>query len=185
MLPKLSPGRRRTKLVALDDERHTLPMKPTSSTAEVISIPISPKDRRRAEDKYGKAVMSHGFIILPNLLLEAQAHLGISPTAFNVLLHLVMHWWDASEAPHPAIKTIARRMRKSPRSLFRYFDELEEAKLIQREARYRGLNAQTSSAYVLSGLAAKLKSVEPEIAKAKKFKGKRLEKAETASTNAA
>ena len=129
--------------------------------------------------------MAHGFTILPNLLLEAQAHLKISPTAFNVLLHLVMHWWDAHEAPHPAIKTIARRMNKSPRSLFRYFDELEDAALIQREARFRGQKAQTTSAYVLTGLSAKLKSVEPEIAKAKKFKGRRLEKAETASTSAA
>ncbi len=95
-----------------------------------------------------------------------------------------MHWWDASEAPHPAIKTIARRMAKSPRSLFRYFDELEEAGLIQRVARYRGEKAQTSSAYRLTGLTEKLKGVEPEFTKAKKFKGKRLEKAE-APTSAA
>lgn len=160
-------------------------MKPTPPTATVIPLLLKPKDKRLAETKYGKAVMAHGFTILPNLLFEAQAHLNISPTAFNVLLHLVMHWWEAGENPHPAIKTIARRMAKSPRSLFRYFDELEDAGLIQREARYRGHKAQTSSAYVLSGLTAKLKAVEPEIAKAKKFKGKRLEKAETASPSAA
>lgn len=157
----------------------------TSATAEIIELPVPPKEKRRAEAKYGKAVMSHGFTIVPNLLFEAQAHLKISPTAFNVLLHLVMHWWEANEAPHPAIKTISRRMAKSSRSLFRYFDELEAAGLVQRVARYRGEKAQTSSAYVLTGLVDKLKAIEPEIAKAKKFKSKRLEKAEEAPSSAA
>ena len=159
-------------------------MTSTPPTAEIIELVLSPKDKRRAEAKYGKTVMGHGFTILPNLLLEAQAHLKISPTAFNVLLHLVMHWWEAGEAPHPGIKKVARRMRKSERSLFRYFDELEAAGLIKREARYRGEKAQTSSAYHLSGLVAKLKEVEPEIRKGKKFKAKRLEKAEVPSSAA-
>lgn len=153
-------------------------------TAKVLPLAVPPKDKRRAEAKYGKAVMAHGFTVLPNLLLEAQAHLKISPTAFNVLLHLVMHWWDASEPPRPGIKTIARRMNKSPRSLFRYFDELENAGLIERVARYRGEKAQIASAYVLTGLTAKLKAIEPEIAKAKKFKGKRLAAAEAATSAA-
>ena len=159
-------------------------------TAEIIPLvapggaTLAAKDKRRAEAKYGKPVMSHGYTVLPNLLLQAQAKLQISPTAFNVLLHLVMHWWDADEAPHPSIALVARRMNKSPRSLFRYFDELEGAELIQREHRFRGKKQQTSSAYVLSGLVAKLKEVQPEIAKAKKYKGKRLEKAEAASSAA-
>ena len=147
-------------------------------TAKIIQLPVTPKEKRRAEDKYGVAVMNHGFTILPKLLFEAQAHLNISPTAFNVLLHLIYHWWDAGDAPRPAIKTIARRMAKSPRSLFRYFDELEEAGLIQREARFRAEKAQTASAYRLAGLVEKLKEIEPLIAKAKKFKGKRVEAAE-------
>lgn len=155
-----------------------------NTEGQVIALPIAPKDRRRAETKYGKAIMAHGFTLVPNLLFQAQAHLKISPTAFNVLLHLVMHWWDAHEAPHPAIGTIARRMNKSPRSLFRYFDELEGAGLVQREARFKGQKAQTTSAYVLTGLVAKLREIEPAITAAKKFKGKRMEKAETVSTTA-
>lgn len=161
------------------------PPPPPPIPATVIPLPVKAKNQRHAEVKYGKQVMTHGYTVLPNLLFEAQALLKISPTAFNVLLHLVMHWWEADEAPHPMMKTVARRMNKSPRSLFRYFDELEEAGLIRREHRYRGVKAQTSSAYYLDGLRAKLKALEPEIAKAKKFKGKRLEKAETASTSAA
>lgn len=177
------------KLVERRPRPHIPPMSSKAPlVSEVITLPSKEKSRaetKRAETKYGKAVMAHGYTVLPNLLFEAQAHLKISPTAFNVLLHLVMHWWDANEAPHPAIKTIARRMAKSPRTLFRYFDELEDAGLVQREARYRGQKAQTSSAYVLTGLAEKLKSLEPEITKAKKFRNRRLEKAETAPSSAA
>lgn len=163
-----------------------IPPKPTAEIVPLVvpGAALSPKDKRRAEAKYGKPVMGHGYTILPNLILQAQAKLKISPTAFNVLLHLVSHWWDADEAPHPSIATIARRMRKSPRSLFRYFDELEAAKLIERKHRYRGLKQQTTTAYVLSGLVAKLKEIEPEIAKGKKFKGKRLAAAETATSAA-
>lgn len=159
--------------------------KEAAPTAEIIQLPIAQKDGRRAEAKYGKPVMSHGYVVLPKLLFEVQAHLKISPTAFNVLLHLVMHWWDAGEAPYPAIATIARRMSKSPRSLFRYFDELEAAGLVQRVARYKGVKAQTSSYYHLTGLAAKLKTIEPAMRKAKKFKGKRLAEAETPPKDAA
>lgn len=157
----------------------------TPPTAEIIQLPISAKDKRRAERKYGKPVMSHGFTIVPKLLLEGQAHLKVSPTAFNVLLHLIYHWWDVDEAPRPMIATIARRMGKSPRSLFRYFDELEAAGLVQREARYRGEKAQTASAYQLGGLVEKLKEIEPVIAKGKKFKGKRLAEAEIPAKAAA
>ena len=155
----------------------------SAKSATVVSL-LSPRDKRRAEVKYGKAVMGHRFTVVPNLLFKAQAKLKISPTAFNVLLHLVMHWWDVDEAPRPFIKTIARRMGRSPRSLFRYFDELEEAGLIKRKPRYRG-QVQTASEYELTGLVAKLKSLEPEFTKAEKFKGKRLEQAEAASSSAA
>lgn len=164
--------------------QYPLMTEPSPSSAKVIPLPIPPKETKRAEAKFGKPVMTHGYTVVPNLLFQAQAHLGISPTAFNVLLQLTMHWWDADEAPHPKIETVARRMRRSPRALFRYFDELEEAGLIERQHRYRGKKAQTSSAYVLSGLAAKSKAVEPDFTKAKKFKGKRVATAETASTAA-
>ncbi|MCJ2110496.1 helix-turn-helix domain-containing protein [Methylobacterium sp. E-025] len=157
-------------------------------TAEIIPLVLPPQEKRKADDKYGKAVMGHGFTILPKLLFETQAHLKISPTAFNVLLHLIYHWWDANDAPRPAIATVARRMGKSPRSLFRYFDELEAAGLLERVHRYKGKKKQTASAYVLTGLIEKLQKIEPQMTAAKKFKGKRLVDAETpakASTSAA
>ncbi|KAF2991282.1 helix-turn-helix domain-containing protein [Methylocystis sp. MJC1] len=155
-------------------------------TASVVKMPTPPsskeKEKRKLEDRFSRQVVgSYGFTQLPNLLLYAQARLKISPTQFNVLLHLVQHWWDADKAPHPKIETIARRMGKSERMVLRYLDGLEKAGLIKREHRYRGKQKQISSAYRLDGLRERLIELEPEFRKAKEFRDKRQKAAETAA----
>jgi hypothetical protein len=87
------------------------------SGAEVIPLPIGKKERRRAEHKFGAPVMKHGYTMLPNLLLRAQGRLNIGHAEFNVLVHLVEHWWDADKNPYPAKELIARRMGVSPRTI--------------------------------------------------------------------
>jgi DNA-binding MarR family transcriptional regulator len=155
-------------------------------TASIVKMPTpSPskeKEKRKLEDRFSRQVVeSYGFTQLPNLLLHAQARLKITPTQFNVLLHLVQHWWDADKAPHPKIETIARRIGKSERMVLRYLGGLEKAGLIKREHRYRGKQKQISSAYKLDGLRARLIELEPEFRKAKEFRDKRLKTAETAA----
>jgi hypothetical protein len=91
---------------------------PTAAAgASIIQLPISKKDRRRAEHKFGVAVLKLGYTMLPNLLLQAQGRLGISPLQLNVLVQLIQHWWDADSDPFLAKETIARRMGKSPRQI--------------------------------------------------------------------
>jgi DNA-binding MarR family transcriptional regulator len=155
-------------------------------TASVVKMPThsssKEKEKRKLEDRFSRQVVgSYGFTQLPNLLLYAQARLKITPTQFNVLLHLVQHWWDADKAPHPKIETIARRMGKSERMVLRYLGGLEKAGLIKREHRYRGKQKQISSAYRLDGLRERLIELEPEFRKAKEFRDKRQKTAETAA----
>ncbi len=158
--------------------------KPAAS-AEIITLPLAKKDRRRAEDKYGSAVMKHGYTMLPNLLLQAQGKLGISHAEFNVLVQLTAHWWEADKDPHPAKDTIARRMGVSSRQVQRYLTQLEEKGLIQRVKRFKGHKGQTSNGYALEGLVAKLKAIEPEFAKALEQKKMRQKKVETPASGAA
>ncbi|MGD0187113.1 MAG: helix-turn-helix domain-containing protein [Roseiarcus sp.] len=146
-----------------------------------MPTPLSPTEKRKAEDKFGKQVLTHGFTQLPNLLLHAQAKLKITPTQFNVLIHLIEHWWDADKAPFPKIETIARRMGKSERMVLRYLDGLEEAGLIKRVHRFRGKQKQVSSFYKLDGLRVRLIEIEPEIRRAKEHKDRRMKKAESAA----
>src|SRR5271163_774155 len=73
-------------------------------------VPLTPKPRRRAEERWGKAVMARGFTVLPTMIFWAQARLGLTPDEFNVVLQLAAHWWDAGENPRPAKDTIAERI---------------------------------------------------------------------------
>lgn len=138
-----------------------------TDTANVINLPLPKKARNRAEDKWSAQVMKHGYTPLPNLLLRAQGKLKITPVQLNVLVQLVEHWWEADKDPFPAKERIAKRMGKSPRQIQRYITQLEKRGLVKRINRYSGSKAQTSNAYSLEGLIARLKAVEPEFAKEK------------------
>lgn len=85
--------------------------------AEIIQLRISKKNRRRAEDKFGAPVMKLGFTLIPNLLLQAQGRLKISPVQLTVLAQLFQHWWNADDDPFPSKETIARRLGKSERTI--------------------------------------------------------------------
>ena len=156
--------------------------KPVADKDEGTTVPPDRKSKRSLDAKFGAQVASHGFTTVPNLLLEMQAKLEVSPTEFNLLIHLVQHWWEADKAPFPKIETLARRLGKSERMVLRYLDGLEKAGLIKREHRYRGKKQQTASAYHLTGLVAKLLALEPEMKKAKVHRDKRVKTAETASS---
>lgn len=136
-----------------------------TETAKVIALPLPKKLRNRAEDKWSPQVMKHGYTPLPNLLLRAQGKLKITPVQLNVLVQLAEHWWEADKDPFPAKDRIATRMGKSPRQIQRYITQLEKRGLVKRIKRFLGRKAQTSNAYSLDGLIAKLKAVEPEFAK--------------------
>lgn len=149
--------------------------------AEIIQLPISKKNRRRAEDKFGAPVMKLGFTLIPNLLLQAQGRLKISPVQLTVLAQLFQHWWNADDDPFPSKETIARRLGKSERTIQHYLTQLETAKLIKRVPRFKSHKGQTSNGYDLSGLVVKLAELEPEFTKTAEQKRLKQKKIETAS----
>lgn len=145
-----------------------MPTKITSAGSprpQLKVVPLKPKPRRRAEQRWGKSVIERGFTVLPSMLFWAQARLGLTPDEFNVVLQLAAHWWDANENPRPAKDTIAERMGKNPRTIQRYLTQLEEKGLIKRIARFRPGRGQGANAYALDGLVKKLEELEPEFRK--------------------
>ncbi|NHP55778.1 helix-turn-helix domain-containing protein, partial [Acinetobacter baumannii] len=46
------------------------------------------------DKKWGIETAKHGWIGVPTLLLFAQDELQITPLELNVLLNLIMHWWN-------------------------------------------------------------------------------------------
>lgn len=104
------------------------------------------------EKKWGKPTVENGWTLLPNILLERQAVLGITPTEMNVLLHILKHWWQADSLPFPEMNTIAKAMDVSRSTVQRSIRRMEGAGLIQRIARKSANGGNTSNKYDFSGL---------------------------------
>ncbi len=126
------------------------------------------KDKKDSEKKWSKAVMAHGYCIFPSILLQAQSRLGVSAQEMMVLLQLAEHWWRSDSKVFPKKEVIGQRVGLSAKQVQRHVRRLEELKLVERKERFRG-GLRTSNYYDLSGLVAKLKAIEPDVAKAKKL----------------
>lgn len=135
------------------------------SSLKVVPLPVTKKEKRRAEDKWSAQVIKLGYTPLPSLLLRGQAKLKLNPVQLNVLIQIIEHWWDADRDPFPSKDTIATRIGMSPRQVQRVLTQLEKAGMLKRKKRYLGHKGQTSNAYALDGLVEKLKKVEPEFRK--------------------
>jgi predicted transcriptional regulator len=131
---------------------------------------ISEKTQRESEKKWGRAVMSHGACILPSILLQAQARLGVNAQEMIVLLQLCEHWWTATGKAYPSKQAIADRVGLSTKQVQRHVKSLEELKLVERRERFQTGGSRTSNEYDLTGLVEKLKAIEPDFAMAKKVK---------------
>ena len=77
------------------------------------------------EKKWTKPLMDAGWSVLPNIIIEKQAALGLHPLDMNIILHLVQYWWVADNLPHqywwvadnlphPSVATIAEAIGVTP-----------------------------------------------------------------------
>jgi len=124
---------------------------------------LKPKKAAKAsERKWGKPVMNSGFCIIPSLLLRAQRRLALSPTQLAVLLQLIDYWSDEKRKPYPSKKALSERLGLSQRQLQRHIADLEQAGFVQRIERTAANRGKQSNSYDLSGLAEKLRKLEPE-----------------------
>jgi len=142
-------------------ERHTV-RKPGTKSVDT--------NKKESEKKWGTEVMALGYCIFPSILLQAQGRLGLSPQQMVVLLQLAEHWWKAEGKVFPSKDTIAERIGLSTKQVQRHVKVLEDLKLVKRNKRFSEGRGQLSNEYDLSGLVAKLKALEPEIAEARKLK---------------
>lgn len=98
------------------------------------------------EKKWGKNTSLIGWTAFPIALVFLQDELDISPVEFNVLVNLLVHWWDVDQHPFPAQTAMAHRMGMSKRSIQRALETLEEKKLLKKvptsrtNPKYKGRN---------------------------------------------
>ena len=50
---------------------------------------------------FGEDIMSHGYTGVPNIMVRAQARLGLNPTQFNILVQLLSYYMDPDRPPYP------------------------------------------------------------------------------------
>lgn len=103
------------------------------------------------EAKWGKTLLSGGWSMIPNTLIERQRALGLDALDINILLHLIRHWWDAGNLPHPGKKSIAEAIGVHPRTVQKRIAALEKDDLIQRIER-RTPEGSRTNLYDFSGL---------------------------------
>ena len=115
-------------------------------------------------DKWGDRSCSLGWVAIPTLLLFSQKELKITSSELNVLLNLVVHWWEKSESPFPSQGAIAYRTGLSIKTVQRALSNLEKKKLIIKTATSRS-NSVTKgrTLYDLSPLVSELDKVSIKV----------------------
>lgn len=88
-------------------------------------------------DKWGVRASSLGWVAIPTLLLFSQRELKITSAEMNVLLNLIVHWWDKSEIPFPSQAAIVYRTGLSLKTVQRALTSLERKNLIIKTATSR------------------------------------------------
>jgi hypothetical protein len=137
-----------------------------ASTATVVEFP-KPKKVHSTERIWGKAVTSHGYAGVPNLLIRSQSRLGLSPLQFNIVVQLLEYWHDPNRPPFPSKEELAGRMGIKAKTIQTNIRALEKAGLVRRELRKTSAGDWNSNIYHLDGLIARLQALEPEFAKAR------------------
>lgn len=51
-------------------------------------------NKYQIEDKWGEETLKLGFVPIPTSLIFAQKELGLSSIEINILLNLLVHWWE-------------------------------------------------------------------------------------------
>lgn len=107
---------------------------------------------RRNEEKWSTVLMNAGWTVIPSILLEKQAALGLDAIDVNILLHLAKHWWYRENPPHPSKISIAKAMGIDPSTVRKRIARMQSEGVIQREYRYKRLGGQETNFYHFDGL---------------------------------
>ena len=109
------------------------------------------------ERKWTKAILASGWTAVPSVVLLYQQQLNLDPTDFNILMHIVQHWWYADRLPYPSKRHIAEAMNITPRTVQRPIERMEKRGLLKRVARKHHLRGSDTNIYDLTGLIEALK----------------------------
>jgi|HubBroStandDraft_2_1064218.scaffolds.fasta_scaffold758421_1 hypothetical protein len=119
--------------------------------------PATPQkfDDKEAVKKWGKILISDGFTIIPNAIIEHQAKLGLEAIDFAIIAIFAKYWWKANEPPFPGKKRIAACLGVEPRTIQRRLAALVKANVLTRKPRKYVNGGTNTNAYELGPLITK------------------------------
>lgn len=133
---------------------------------------------RKIEKKWGAALASTGWAAIPNVIVQRQKALGLTPLDINIILQLLTYWWEPGALPHPSKAKIAASIGVNARTVQKRIAAMETAGFIKRRERRTSRNGSSTNIYDFSGL---IKAAHPfaleeqaDIEKRKKEKTARL-----------
>lgn len=132
----------------------------------------SPPSQAINRKKWTPQLMRAGWTVLPNVIIEKQAELGLDPIDINIVLHLAAFWWDPDIPPRPSKARMAQAMNVSPRTLQRRLARMDSKGLVRRIVRGSPTSRHTNS-YDLSGLIEAASPLATEMSTDRAIKRKR------------
>ena len=128
--------------------------KTTAGAKKKKSTATSKKDTGPNVEKWGETTHEQGWTYVPNILLEHQAELGITPAELNVILMVMKYWWERDNLPWPSVKRVADAMGRSRSVVQRHIRALENRGYVKRLYRKDSKNkkANLSNQYDFNGL---------------------------------
>ena len=118
------------------------------------------------EQRWSKPVADAGWTAVPNVLLDKQATIGLSPMDLNIVLQIAKFWWNA-DAPYPSIETVAAAIGVTSRTVQRHISRMEKSGLLERQERFYAKGGQKTNTYTFEGLIKRCKPFAKEITKAR------------------
>ena len=144
------------------------------------------KPKSSTEKIFGIDVMRHGYTGVPNIMVRAQARLGLNPAQFNILVQLLSYYMDPARPPYPSKRQLRERTGLSDATLKKHLKALEQAGFIKREQQVTRAGDFGSNIYHLNGLIEKLRKLVPDFDKEReeRDKSRRMSEIPNARQNA-
>jgi predicted transcriptional regulator len=113
---------------------------------------VDAENLRVNERKWSKPLMDAGWNVIPNVIIEKQAALGLDAIDMNIIVHLSHYWWQPENLPRPSVETIAKAIGVTPRTIQKRIKALHELELVTREERRHTKHGSVPNLYSFKGL---------------------------------
>lgn len=120
--------------------------------AAIIAAWILLRSLYLQEGKWSKPLMDAGWCVIPSIIIEKQAALGLDAIDMNIIVHLSHSWSRAADLPCPSVESLANDLGIGARTVQKHVAALQAAGLLTRIERRNAHFGSTTNQYSFDGL---------------------------------